>query len=51
MVWNVDVLREHVVRVYRAGDPDVPTIYQGGEAAEAELALPGWSMPVADLLP
>src|SRR5215207_3394116 len=51
VVWDVDVLREHVVRVYRAGDLERPTIYRSGDVAEAEPALPGWSMPVDDLLP
>ena len=51
VVWDVDVLRERIVRVYRAGDPERPTIYRSGDVAEAEPALPGWSMPVDDLLP
>ena len=51
VVWDVDVLRERVVRVYRADTPDRPTIYRSGDVAEAEPALPGWSMPVDDLLP
>ncbi len=51
VVWDVDVLRERVVRVYRADDPNAPTIYRSGEVAEAEPALPGWTMPVDDLLP
>ncbi|MGH8566278.1 MAG: hypothetical protein ACREXW_20250 [Gammaproteobacteria bacterium] len=46
VVWDVDVLRDQVVRVYRAGDPGHPTIYRGGEVAEAEPTEPGWSMPV-----
>ena len=46
VVWEVDV-----VRVYRASDPERPTIYRSGDVAEAEPALPGWSMPVDDLLP
>lgn len=29
--------------------PDKPTIYQRGEFAEAEPAVPGWRMPVDDL--
>lgn len=49
VVWDVDVLREGVVRVYRAANPDRPTIYRKGEIAEAEPALPGWSMPVDSL--
>ena len=38
-----------VVRVYRKDTPDAPTVYRRGEAAEAEPALPGWTMPVDDL--
>jgi Uma2 family endonuclease len=49
VVWDVDVLRDEVVRVYRASDPDNPTMYHRGEAAEAEPALPGWTMAVDDL--
>ena len=51
VVWDVDVLREKVVRVYRAGDPDKPTVYRKGEVAEAEPALPGWTIPVDDFIP
>ena len=51
VVWDVDVLRERVVRVYRADEPDHPTFYRSGDVAEAEPALPGWKMPVDDLLP
>lgn len=50
VVWDVDVLRERVVRVYRASDPDHPTIYRKGDIAEAEPALPGWSMPVDEFI-
>jgi Uma2 family endonuclease len=51
VVWDVDVLRERVVRVYRADAPDRPAIYRSGDVAEAEPALPDWTMPVDDLLP
>jgi Uma2 family endonuclease len=51
VVWDVDVLREKLVRVYRASDPDNPTIYRTGEIAEAEPALPRWTMLVDDFLP
>jgi hypothetical protein len=30
-------------------DPDMPRIYRRGETAEAEPAVPGWTMPVDDL--
>ena len=46
VVWDVDLLSPDTVRVYRAGDPDHPTVYRRGEVAEAEPALPGWRMPV-----
>lgn len=49
VVWDVDVLRDHVVRVYRAREPGRPTIYGRGEIAEAEPAVPGWRMPVDDV--
>ena len=46
VVWDVDLLGEDVVRVYRASDSDNPSIYRRGETAEAEPAVPGWTMPV-----
>jgi Uma2 family endonuclease len=49
VVWDVDLLSTDVIRVYRATDPDHPAIYRRGEIAEAEPAVPGWSMPVDDL--
>jgi len=48
-VWDVDVLRSEVGRVYRATDPDSPKVYRRGDLAEAEPAVPGWKMPVEDL--
>lgn len=50
VVWDVDVLKEKLVRVYRATDPQNPTVYKSGEVADAEPALPGWTMAVDDLL-
>jgi Uma2 family endonuclease len=50
VVWDVD-LRDGSVHVYRATSPDAPTTYARGEIAEAEPALPGWSMAVDDLFP
>jgi Uma2 family endonuclease len=49
VVWDVDLLSEDVVRVFRASDPQNPKIYRRGELAEAEPAVPGWKMPVDDL--
>ena len=49
VVWDVDVLREKVVRVFRAGQPDQPTNYFPGDTAEAEPAVSGWTMAVNSL--
>lgn len=49
VVWDVDLLGDDVVRVYRADSPTEPTIYRKGDLAEAEPAVPGWTMPVDDL--
>ncbi|HEY6546433.1 MAG TPA: Uma2 family endonuclease, partial [Vicinamibacteria bacterium] len=49
VVWDVDLLGDDVVRVYRASDPDRPTVFRRGEIAEAEPAVPGWTMPVDSL--
>ncbi|MBD0319989.1 MAG: Uma2 family endonuclease [Gemmatimonadetes bacterium] len=49
VVWDVDVLREGVVRVYRADDPERSVVYHRGETAEAEPAVPGWRIAVDEL--
>jgi Uma2 family endonuclease len=49
VVWDVDLLSQDVVKVYRMSHPDRPTIYRRGDMAEAEPAVPGWRMPVEDL--
>ena len=46
VVWDVDVLGEIVVRKYTAEAPDTPTEFRRGEVADAEPALPDWTMPV-----
>jgi Uma2 family endonuclease len=51
VVWDVDLQSEDVVKVYRASDPQHPTVYRRGEVAEAEPAVPGWRMSVDDLFP
>jgi Uma2 family endonuclease len=51
VVWDVDVLRERLVRVYRRDNPDNPALYYEHDAAEAEPALPGWTMAVNEFLP
>ena len=49
VVWDVDLLGDEVVRVYRSDNPEDPTVYKRGELAEAEPAVPGWTMAVDDL--
>src|SRR5947199_580248 len=49
VVWEVDLLNEDMVKVYRISDPTNPTTYHRGEIAEAEPAVPGWMMPVDEL--
>jgi len=51
VVWDVDLLGADVVRVHRASDPEHARVYRRSERAEAEPALPGWSMPVDELFP
>jgi Uma2 family endonuclease len=51
VVWDVDLLSDDVVRVYRANNPETATIYRKGQIAEAEPAVPGWTMLVDDLFP
>jgi Uma2 family endonuclease len=49
VVWDMDLLGEDVVRVYRTTNPNQPIIYRRNQSAEAEPAVPGWTMPVDDL--
>lgn len=51
VVWDVDLLSPDVVKAYRPDSPETPTIYRPGDIANAEPAVPGWTMPVNDLLP
>jgi Uma2 family endonuclease len=46
VLWDGDLLAEDMVRVFRHNDPLRPTVYRRGGSAEAEPALPGWTMPV-----
>ena len=50
VVWDVDLLSEAVVRMFRDGDAEHPAaIFRRGDTADAEPAVPGWTMPVDDL--
>ncbi len=48
VVWDVDLLGNDVVKVYRADEPETPTCYHRGDMAEAEPAVPGWQMAVGE---
>jgi Uma2 family endonuclease len=45
VVWDVDPLAA-CVHVYRASDPAHPATYLRGQMAEAEPAVPGWTVAV-----
>jgi Uma2 family endonuclease len=49
VVWDVDLLGKDTVKVYRASEPNHPAVYRRGEIAEAEPAVPGWTMAVEEL--
>jgi len=49
VVWDVDLLDLDVIKSYRADDPETPIIFRRSDLANAEPAVPGWTMPVADL--
>jgi Uma2 family endonuclease len=49
VVWDVDLLSLEVVKSYSAANPTCPRVFQKGEAADAEPALPGWRFTVDDL--
>ncbi len=49
VVWDVDLLSPAVVRVYRVAVSDAPVIDRRGEQANAEPAVPGWTIPVDGL--
>lgn len=47
-VWDVDVLGK-LVHVYRFDRPAAQTTYRGGDVADAEPAVPGWTMAVVEV--
>ena len=51
VVWDVDLLSNDVVKVYRAASPETCKVYHPGDVFEAEPAVSGWSVAVNDLLP
>ena len=49
VVWDVDVLRGELIRVFRAADPETSAVFRRGEEADAEPALPGFRMLVDEI--
>ncbi|MEM9354567.1 MAG: Uma2 family endonuclease [Planctomycetota bacterium] len=49
VVWDVDLLGEDTVRVYRADKPQQAEVYRKGDTAEAKPAVPGWRFLVEEL--
>jgi hypothetical protein len=49
VVWDVDLLGDDVVRAYASDEPERPRVFRRGETADAEPAVPGWTMSVDDL--
>src|SRR5712692_2907203 len=49
VVWDVDVLRDNGLHVFRASHPEHAVIYRRGNIAAADPSLPGWTFPVNDL--
>jgi Uma2 family endonuclease len=49
VVWDVDLQSTEVIRSYKASDPENPVIFRRGETADAEPAVPGWTMAVDEL--
>lgn len=49
VVWDVDVIRGGLIRVYHADAPEHATVYRQGDVAEAEPAVPGWRFPVDEI--
>ena len=48
VVWDVDTL-EGLIRSYSADAPDRPVVFIAGQTADAEPAVPGWSIAVDDV--
>jgi Uma2 family endonuclease len=49
VVWDVDLMSDTPIKAYPATDPDNPRLFHRDEVANAEPAVPGWTMKVDDL--
>jgi Uma2 family endonuclease len=48
VVWDVDP-QARTIRSYASSAPTQPTVYRMGDIASAEPAVPGWTVPVAEI--
>jgi len=46
---DVDLLSVDVIRSHTADEPETPKIFRRGDIADAEPAVPGWTIPVDEL--
>ena len=49
VVWDVDLQNDDVVAKYAATAPSAPQLFRRGDVADAEQAVPGWSLNVDEL--
>ena len=49
VVWDVNPFGEDVIKKYAASDPQTPQIFRRGQIADAEPAVPGWTMRVDEI--
>ncbi len=49
VVWDVDLQGDETIKSYKRGNPDEAQIFRRGEIADAEPALPEWTIAVDEL--
>ncbi len=49
VVWDVDPFHPDVIKKHAASDPQNPQVFRRGDVANAEPAVPGWTMRVDEI--
>jgi len=49
VVWDVDLLGPEIIKFYDANNPNTPRVFRRGDIADAEPAVPSWTMSVDEL--
>jgi len=49
VVWDVDLLDPEIIKCYDANNPNTPRVFRRGDIADAEPAVPSWTMSVDEL--